>query len=299
MFKTLSTGDLGFTGRQSEIIELALSFGFQGIDLNMEEFAEQAKSYGLAHARRLLDSAAIQVAYFRLPLVWDEWQEDETDYKQGLERLAAIAHMASDIGCSRCVSAIRPASDERPYHENFEFHRRRLVEIAEVLARHGITLGLEYLAPAKLRKARAFQFIHTLDALVQLAKATSSDNVGVVVDLWHLHVAAGDLDPLKALGAKRIVAVYVSDVSAEAPSEEIDESFRMMPGETGVINAGAAVARLAEMGFDGPVSVKVSRPIGQGRKRESTVETARDCLNAIWKAAGLDSTGNVSATCSG
>lgn len=298
MFKTLSTGDLGVTGRQSEIIELALSFGFQGIDLNMEEFAEQAEAYGLAHARRLLDSAAIQVAYFRLPLIWDEWQEDETDYKQGLERLSTIARMAQDIGCSRCVSTIRPASDERPYHENFEFHRRRLVEIAEVLRHHGITLGLEFLAPIKLRKARAFQFIHTLDALVQLAKAAASDKVGVVVDLWHLHVAAGDLRPLEAFDANRIVAVYVSDISAEVASEEIDESFRTMPGETGVIHAGAAIARLAEMGFNGPVSVKLGRPVGHGRKRESTVEMARDRLNAIWKAAGLDSTGNVSAACS-
>ena len=39
MFKNLNPTLLGVAGHQSEIIELALTFGFAGLDLNMAEFA--------------------------------------------------------------------------------------------------------------------------------------------------------------------------------------------------------------------------------------------------------------------
>jgi hypothetical protein len=49
MFKNLSPEALGVSGRQSEMIELALSFGFKGLDLDIIELADSAKSH--AHAR--------------------------------------------------------------------------------------------------------------------------------------------------------------------------------------------------------------------------------------------------------
>ena len=48
-------------------------------------------------------------------------------------------------------ATIASASDELPYHENFERHRGRLGEVAQALAPHDIRLGLEFLAPARLR----------------------------------------------------------------------------------------------------------------------------------------------------
>ena len=39
MFKNLSPTALGITGHQSEIIELALTYGFGGVDLNVTDFA--------------------------------------------------------------------------------------------------------------------------------------------------------------------------------------------------------------------------------------------------------------------
>ena len=50
MFKNLSTQALGVSGRQGEVIEAALSFGFKGLDLDIEEFSAQVTSSGLAQA---------------------------------------------------------------------------------------------------------------------------------------------------------------------------------------------------------------------------------------------------------
>jgi len=125
MFRNLSADGLGISGQQSELIELALSFGFQGIELDMSEFIEEVETYGLPHARRMLDSARIRVGQFLLPIRWDEWEEDEAKFKDELEKLGKIGELAASLGCAHCLTMVRPASDERPYHENFEFHRGR------------------------------------------------------------------------------------------------------------------------------------------------------------------------------
>ena len=287
MYKNLSTGGLGITGHQSEIIELALSFGFQGMDLDMTEFTEQVKLYGLSHARRLIDSARIRLGQFRLPIAWDEENDEDASFEADVDQFAGIVETAAEIGLQRCVTGVRPASDQRPYHENFEFHRKRLTRIAEVLQPKGIQLGLEFSAVPELRKGRAFQFIHSFDALVQLAKAVSTGNVGVVIDLWHLHVAGNKVEECQVIGASGVVGVYLSDVPKDANLETIDESARLMPGDTGVIDVNAALLALAEMEFTGPVSVRASRAALGDQGRDAVVRAVGKRLSEIWKAAGL------------
>jgi sugar phosphate isomerase/epimerase len=294
MFKNLSMDALGVNGRQSEVIELALSFGFRGMDLDMQDFTEQVELYGLPHARRLIDSARIKIGCFRLPLIWQEWETDEVTYKRGLEQLPRIAELAVGLGCLRCISTVSPASDERPYHENFEFHRRRLAEVAEVLEPRGICLGLEFLAPAVFRTGRAFQFIDTFDALVQLAKSSGNKFVGVVIDLWHLHVSGGSIQTVRGLPAERIANVYLSDIAPGVDLERADETLRLLPGETGVIDCSAVLSLLAEIGYAGPVTVRAGRGARGSMKRDALVRSAAERLNRIWKDAGLDATGSFS-----
>jgi 2-keto-myo-inositol isomerase len=280
MFKNLSTEALGVTGHQSEIIELALSFGFEGIELNMADFAEQAANYGLPHAKRLIDSAQIRVGLFQLPVTWSG---DEDRFRQGMEKLPAIAETAAGLDCRRCVTTVQPANDDRPYHENFEFHRDRLGQIADVLSPHGIHLGLNFVATAAAREGRAFEFIHTLDALVQMAKNVGRENVGVVADLWPIHVAGESLDVAKPLAPERIVAVYLSDAPADVDLEKIDDRARLMPGETGAIDAAGAVATLTEWGFDGPLIARCHRASLKDKRRDAIVRLAGERLDRIVK----------------
>lgn len=299
MFKNLNIKALGLVGRQSEVIELSLSYNFKGMDLDIMDFSEHVGAYGLPHARRLIDSARIKLGTFRLPFSWEEWEEDEKSYKQWLEQLPKLAELAQQVGCSRCLTAITPASDERPYHENFEFHRKRISEIAEVLGPYGVSLGIEMLALPSLRKGQAFQFIHTFDALVQLAKMATVDNVGVVIDVWHMYVAGNGFEEIKKLAAEQIVAVFLSDIAADTNLEEVDETMRLLPGETGVINSAAVLTSLAELGYEGPVSPKAHPATTEGMSREAKVKLASQRLAELWAEAGLNAQGKASAAAGG
>jgi sugar phosphate isomerase/epimerase len=287
----LSPAALGITGRQSEIIELSLSFGFKGIDIDLADFQQTVKTYGLPHARRLLDSARLKLTSFRLPIVWDE---SDDVYKAGVPALEEALKLASELGLSRAMVAISPANDLRPYHENFEFHRRRLQEIGELLTAHKIQLGVEFRASAELRKDRAFQFIHTLDALVTLISMIRAANVAAVVDLFEIHASGSSFDDVKKLG-KRIASVIVADAPAEKSGADCNDDDRMLPAENGAIDLAAVLVTLAEMDYDGPITPSVSPENSKGLKREQIVKTAGERLTQAWTTAGLSPAGKLSA----
>jgi sugar phosphate isomerase/epimerase len=292
MFRNLSPTALHITGRQSELIELALSYGFKGLDIDLVEFQQTVKSHGLPHARRLIDSAHLKFGTFRLPWVWDE---DDDVYKAGRPAIDELLSLAADLGLSRAMVTISPANDLRPYHENFEFHRRRLAEMGEVLAEKKMKLGVAIQTNPDLRKDRAFQFVHSFDALTTMMGMIRTPNVGIIADLFQLHVTGATFDELHKLGAERIVSVTVSDAPQDKAAADCTDADRLLPGETGAIDLPAALVSLAEMSYDGPITPSVAADRIKGIKREQIVRTAGELLTKAWTTAGLSPAGKLPA----
>lgn len=291
MFKNLNAHILGVSGHQSEIIEMALTYGYQGMDIDIVEISTRAKLHGMPYARRLIDSAQIRMGTFKLPLEWDI--EDDV-FKSELVTLEEYAQVAAELGCTRCVATIAPAGDKRPYHENFEFHRHRFADIAKVLAPLEIWLGIGFRASEELRKSQAFQFIHDLDALSLLVSMVGAENVGMVLDVWDLHVSGATAESVRGLSAQQIVAVQLADIPAEAPPvAELTETSRVLFTAEGGIDLPAYAAALANVGYEGPVTCRPARGTLRGTRRDPVVRQAGEALNQIWRAAGLTADGKV------
>lgn len=293
MFKNLSTRVLEVVGQESEIIELALSYGFRGIELDIQEFATRAQNNGLDRARRLLDSAKLKVGYFPLPL---EIEADDETFAQQLTALAPLANVAATIGCTRTITTIAPGSEVRPYHENFEFHRQRLTAIAEILDKQGLTLGVGFVASASLRQDAPFQFIHDLDATLLLLSMLGARNVGVSLDLWDAHVAGVPAVEAVSKACKQgIVNVFVADFPADSSTDDCTPEARLAPGESGVIDLQGALVALAEAGYDGPITPAPHRSRFENATRDAIVRETGQALDKVWKAAGLSPSGKLTA----
>ncbi len=286
MFKNLNPQALGVTGHQSEIIELALTYGFRGIDLEIVDFLIRVKRRGMDYATRLIRSAGICLGTFPLPCDWDG---DDEAFRKGLATLPEYAQAAAEAGCTRCVTTIAPASDDLPYHENFERQRARLRELGAVLAPTGVKLGVRFRAAAALRKGKAFQFIHDLDATMLLLNMSEAKNVGLALDLWDLVVSGGSLESVRALPVEQIVAVLVAELPADANPAEADEEQRHLPAPAGRIDVASYLRLLQEQGYDGPVSPMPHRAIFGKPRRDALVRRAGDALDAVWREAGLTS----------
>lgn len=284
MYKTLSPQELGISGRQSEIIELALTYSFRGLEIDMQEFAKRVQLQGLERAKRFLDSAHLRVSGFELPI---KWRGDESVYEAELEKLEPIAACAESLAVKSCYTMVMPATDMFPYHENFELHRRRLGGMAEALAKHGIRLGVGFLAAPSHRAGKSFQFIHEAEALVTLIKSVTSKNIGLLLDTWDWHFGGGKLDQLRALGAERVVIVRMAEAPAETTSATVTDEQRLIPTIGGAVDNGSFIALLHEMGYKGPVSADPHPAALTGLTRDGIVQKCSAALDELLKTVGI------------
>ncbi len=280
MFKNLSPSALGVTGHQSEIIELVLTFGYDGLDLDVVDFATRAKLKGMPYACRLFESAKTRLGTFQLPLDWDV---DDEPFNKELENLPEYAAAAAEAGCSRCVATLSPAGDRLPYHENFEFHRGRFEAICAALQPSDVRLGIGFQAAEYLRKNQTFQFIHDFDALTLLLNMVNAPNLGILLDIWDLFACGGTIETIRKIPVEQIVAVQIADMAADQHMDDLTEDSRLLPGAANSqINTPAVLEVLREMGYEGPVTVKPSRCVFTTRRRDLVVRQAAEALKRVW-----------------
>jgi sugar phosphate isomerase/epimerase len=294
MYKNLVPQAIGVSGRQSELIEMALTYGFKGMDLDMREFMRKVNSRGRDVAARYLQSAQIRLSFrvsgFELPV---RWMDDEAAFKQDLDKLTPLAEVAASLGARGSYTSVLPASDKLAYHENFAFHQQRLGKVADVLAKSELRLGLCLISTPKARKDKKFEFVHQVDPFLTLVKSLGVENIGVVVDLWHWHFGGGTIEQIGELRPEQIVQVRVSDAPEDADPAKMTDDQRVLPGKSGVIDAVAALRILGEMEYDGPVSPFANARTLTGMTRDRIVRTAGEALDAVWKTAGLNRHGRL------
>ena len=283
MFRNLSTVGLPLSGRPSELIELALSFGFDGMDIDIIDFQQQAEVYGVAHARRLMVSARLKSGVFQLPL---HLAADEATFEQELAALPQRLELAEATEAFRAVATLAPATDDHSFKDFFELHRTRLHAIGDLLAARGITLGLTIVPDADAREGKATHFIHTYEGLLGLVTA-AHERIGAVVDGWALHDTGESPDVIAKIPKGRLVEIRLSDAPREADPAALKSQQRLMPGDTGAVHSAAILSQAQAAGFDGPVTPWADRSTLAGRGREKIVKLAGDRLESIWKEAGL------------
>lgn len=284
MYRNLNATSLGATGRQSELIELVLTYGFQGLDVDAVDMIKRAIAQGLDDVVCFIRSANIKVNGFELPCDLDASDEK---FQTSLKALDKRAETAREIGFDRCEVNISPASDELPYHDNFERHRKRLAEVAETLAKHDMKLGVGLLAAPKLRQDRAFQFIHKAEELLTLLKTVGVPTVGLSLDTWNWQVGGGGVDQLDELPVGRIVSVRIADVPEDADLSAIEETQRLLPSESTIEVHAELVKKLVERKYPGPITLQPDPSQLDDAPRDTKVEQCAELIDQIYAAAGL------------
>lgn len=284
MFKSLSAGAIGVGGTTEQIAELAARHGFGGIELNAAEAADLMDAGELDALRAIYDRHGLRPGAMGLPV---QFRKDEETFQEDLAGLARQAEAARAIGCRRCATWLLPASDELPFDENFELHRRRLGACAEVLGDCGCRLGLEFVGPKTSRAGRKHEFLYDMKGILALAEAIGTGNVGLLLDSWHWYCTEATVEDIRRLDPQQVVHVHVNDAPAGIPVAEQIDSRRELPGETGVIDIAGFLGALAAIGYDGPV---MAEPFSQGLRElpaDEAVRVTSEALNKVFSAAGI------------
>jgi len=274
MFRSLSPGAIGVqVAGLSEGLELAARHGFEGYHFSLGE----AASLGVNQALDLAEQKGVRLSAWGFPL---DFRGEQAAYETSLAQLPRLAQTAAELGVLRTATWIMPASDELTYEENFQFHADRLRPAAEVLAGHGIRLGLEYVGPRTSRVGKRHEFVHTMAQMMDLCQSIGP-NAGFLLDAWHWYTAGETADDLGKLAPEQVVDVHVND-APDRPVEEQIDNVRALPGETGVIDIATFLGVLAEMGYDGPVMVEPFSDTVRKMSADEACAATATALNKVW-----------------
>lgn len=292
MLKNFSPKSLGINGRQSELIELALTYGFSAMDVDMYEMLRRSQRTSAEDAAKFL-KAAMGEGMGRLeqiggfPLEVDMDADDETFTAQ-VGALHPLADLAADLGAQRAYAMLPASTDRLPYHEYFETQRGRLTQIAEVLSGKGIRLGVGFNAAKELRESKQFDFVRNVEGLIAMVKAVGNPNVGYVLSSWDWAIGDGGMDQISELAGSDIVAVRLGSVADDADPAKATRADCVLPILEGPLNHVNLVKHLISTGFEGPISPAASPTRYKGQTRESTVKEAQEAIDAICTAAGVE-----------
>src|SRR5262245_53322921 len=252
MFKNLSPDAIGIFGRQGEMLEIALTHRFQGLELDITEVTKRAKVAGVAQACKYLASARVKIGGFELPI---RWAAEEAQFKSDLTQIGTLLEVCKAIGADRCYTTVRPTCDERPMHENFQFHVDRLRKIADAIAPACLKLGLNFLPAQADRADGGFEFIHQVDPLLLLVNTVQKANVGILLDSWNWTVGGGDGEKLRSLRGDQIVSVRLADSPAHVDLANIQPQQKLLPAAArSTIDTLAILRVMVALVSGGPVS---------------------------------------------
>lgn len=244
-----------------EVADVAAKAGYAGVEIPLPKPMELGAGavQGTLRGQRLLPGC---VAFPVDP------RKDEETFEKGLAELDKSAAFAAAIGCPRMATYIL-SSATIPKAEQKKLLGGRLKKSAEILARHKVRLGLEFLGPLHIRKANPYEFIYKMGEMLEFARECGP-NVGLLLDSWHWHHAGGTPEDIVRAGKDGIVHVHISDAPS-LPPEQIKDNERLLPGE-GIIDFKGFFGALQRIGYTDAVSPEV---FGRGLQKMSLAEAAK------------------------
>lgn len=285
MFTSLNAGAIGIRGVDlAGTLELARSAGFEAIDFSITEAAALVDEKGVEYVKNLFAAAGVRPGTWSTPV---EWRKDNVLFEADLQKLPRLAALGAELGCNRTSTWMLPGSNERPFAWNLEWHVHRFRPLAEILAHEGCQFGIEFIGPKGSRNSFRYEFIYTLEGLLELAKAIGTGNVGLLLDAWHLYTSGGSAEDVRKLKNSDVVTVHVNDAPAGVPVDQQVDNVRCLPMETGVIDLVGFLTTLQSIGYDGPVTPEpFSKRINALPPGEAAALAGKTMLQA-WGAAGL------------
>lgn len=283
MEKILNCSGLGVSGRQNELIELALTHKFDAVEIDMADLLGRHDALGKQFACQFLLSAKMKIGTFRLPV--DLGAADDA-YQAQVAKIETILELTEELNGNCCYVRIAPDHDALSFQENFERHRTRLTDLAEKFAAKSVRIGLLLQASPELQK-QDYKFIQSTEELLTLVKTVGQPNVGVCVDTWNWVVGKGAMDQLSELDASKITEVRLADVPDDADMATIKPSQMVLAGESESSIAIAVLKHLGSINYDGAISVLTSSSMLGGRSKNSVVGNIARQLTKLQVAAGL------------
>jgi sugar phosphate isomerase/epimerase len=276
----LTCGSIGVSANQQEAIELASRHGFESVAAD-GGYLGSVSNDQLSELKAAMQTKKLVFGSAGLPV---EFRQDENRFRDSLEGLPGFATGLQRAGVSRAATWLSPCDTKLTYLQNFHQHATRLREVAKILKDQDVRLGLEYVAPKTAWASRRYPFVHTMAEMKELITEINIDNVGFVLDSWHWWHAGDTAPDILSLKGNDVIAVDLNDAPAGVAKDQQVDNRRELPCATGVIDVGAFLSALNQIGYDGPVRAE---PFNEAVNKMPKDEACAAAAAALRKAFAL------------
>ena len=257
--------------------QLAAKLGYGGVDMSLES----AMQDGVEKTRALYSGLKLRPGYFGMPV--NPFANDEAAFQKSMTRLDEICAFAAAVDCPRGMLVMPPATDT-PKDELRKIALDRAQAMSEVLNRHKIRVGIEFLGPLYFRTRRKYEFMVTEPELIEFCKE-AGPNWGLVLDTWHWYLSGSTIAEIVSAGKDRIVTVHISDAK-QMPPEDVRDNMRLFPGE-GIIDLKGIFKALKKIGYEDGITPEVLGRAPDTWTPEQAAKAALDSTRAVLKKAGI------------
>lgn len=270
-----------FLGTKASVYETAPTIAAQGYFqgyYSMNIKADTAR--GGAETRRTFAENGLTPVGFCMEPKLDEVDEV---FERDIVAMEWTIAAAAEAGFPCAMAWIMPGSD---HHEPDEYHRiviHRMRRMCDLLAKHGLSLCMEMVAPKPLQQSFRYPIACTTADLLPLLRAVERPNLGVVLDMFHAHCTGqAEAEYAQLTGDVPVLMAHACDgVAGRAPWEQLDQD-RRLPGETGVIPCQPFFACLRRLQYEAAV---VLEPIDERFAAQGFPEVLRqaaEALSRVW-----------------
>lgn len=201
-------------------IELAAKAGYQAVEPWVESIHKYANEGGSLKdfAKRIADLGLTMESAIGFP----EWiVDDDAQRAKGIEQAKRDMDVVAQIGGKRMAAP--PAGATKAPGVDLHLAAERYRTLLELGDKMGVVPELEIWGFS--------QSIRRLGDALFVAAETRHPKACVLADIFHLYKGGSGFEGLRLASASALQLIHMNDYPAEPGIEEIDDAFRVFPGD--------------------------------------------------------------------
>jgi 4-hydroxyphenylpyruvate dioxygenase len=264
-------------GSSAQKIAAAGAAGFDAVELWSEDV--EAYSDTRDELREVLRSHRVDLTDLQVLRDFDGAPDDVRDSKR--DEAIRMLDRAVDIGADLVM--IAASTDARSIADRIVEDLRWFCDEADA---RGLRVGYESLSWS----TRSTTLVEAWARIREVDR----QNLGVVIDAFHIFVHGRDASDLDGIPVEKIFAVQLSDLPHTVEPEVVIETarhHRLLPGE-GTFDIPSLLSRLDQAGYTGPIGLEVFNDDMKASDPFVVANRAMDALQRIlepyarWSALG-------------
>lgn len=226
-------------------VDLAARAGYQAIEpwiRNIRSFVESGGVLG--DVRKRIDDAGLQVLS---AIGFPSWAvDDDAQRNKALETFREEMDLVAQLG-GRCIAA-PPAGINRTPGVDLRRVAERYRLVLELGRQAGVIPQLEIWGSA--------QTLGRVSEAAFVALEANHPDACLLLDAFHMYRGGSSVESLRLLNGAAMHAFHLNDYPAEPPREQINDSYRVYPGD-GVAPLDQLLRTLYQTGFRGMLSLEL------------------------------------------